>query len=171
MQSLNAPGLPYPPRISGFRSSNNTKHTKIVPVLSINYDYLPMSLESPKNLWVDLKYSPPSDLMVNSPVVLHITPNRGIRTSMNPLTSQSVFEVSDIIGSRLVLSPYRGDVWLPTYHAASDSPFGWGYNMNMTNVSASMHDVKYGYGAPVSYIEYVPQSYSVHPGNFNTTWP
>ena len=146
-------GLPNPPNLQ-FLSKVQPK-TKIVPVLSINYDYIPMSLESPKNLWIDLMFSPPLDMVVGTPSILYINPYRGIKTAEQGLT-QSVFEISDIIGSRLVLSPYKGSKWLPDVHAACDTPFGWGYNMNITNVSPSMHSTKYGYGAPVAYLEYLP---------------
>jgi len=154
-ESKRAPGL------SSFPTPQTTQNvnpaSKIALVSSINYDYLPMSLESPKTLWVDLIYAPSEDMVVDTPVVLHITPQRGITTSLNPTASQSVFQIIDIIGSRVVLAPYKGSVWLPTVHTPCDTPFGWGYNMNMTNVSPSMHPTKYGYGAPVSYLEYFPR--------------
>jgi len=157
IESLNAPGLPYPPNPPLL--SNTRPKTKITPLLSINYDYLPMSLESPKNLWVDLMFSPPSDMVVGTLSILHIAPQRGIQNAGGLNLPQSSFEISDIIGSRLVLSPYKGSSWLPTVHSACDTPFGWGYNMNVTNVSPSMHSTKYGYGAPIAYLEYFPSYY------------
>jgi len=120
-----------------------------------------MSLDSPKTFWVDLVSPAPHDLLVGSPMRLHITPNRGIQTSVSPASpDNSVFEVTDIIGSRVILSPYKGSAWLPTVHSSCDNPMGWGYDMRMTNVGTDMHNTKYGYGSPVSYLEYHPVYYS-----------
>ena len=158
-ESFRAPGLPYPsPRQSRITATGTTHY---LPVVSINYDYLPMALESPKTFWVDLISPAPYDLLIGTPVKLHITPNRGIRTSLNSTSPwNSIFEITDIIGSRVILSPYRGSAWLPTVHSSCDNPFGWGYDMKMANVSTNMHNVKYGYGSPVSYLEYHPVYYS-----------
>lgn len=155
-ESVRAPGLPSPPseRVINFVS----QATRYLPVLSINYDSLPMALESPKTFWVDLNSPAPPDLQVGSPARLHVTLNSGVRTSLNtgdPLNS--VFHVEDIIGSRVILSPYQGSAWLPN---GCDNPFGWGYNMQVANILTGMHSTKYGYGTPVSYLEYHPAYYS-----------
>lgn len=154
-ESSRAPGLPYPPLQSHL--PGRTSSTRYLQVSSVNYDYLPMCLDSPKVFWVDLIRPAPDDLLVGTPVRLHITPDRGIQTEMSRNSPRnSVFEVTDIVGSRVILSPYRGSAWLPTVHSSCDNPMGWGYNMRITNVSPSIHSTKYGYGAPVSYLEYNP---------------
>ena len=108
-------------------------------------------------LWVDLPGPAPEDLMIGSPVKLHLGPNARIQTTLSKLNPyNSVFQVDDIVGSRIILNPYKGSVWLPTVHESCDSPFGWGYDMNRVNVSTSMHNDKYGYGVPISVLEYHP---------------
>lgn len=157
-QSERAPGLPYPPIGLGTRLPGTTHYLE---VSSINYDYLPTALDSPKTLWVDLTCPPPGDMMVGTSARFHMTPNQGIQTQMSSRDPRnSWFEISDIIGSRVILSPYRGSTWLPTVHSSCDNPMGWGYGTRMTNVSTSMHNNKYGYGAPISYLEYHPIYYS-----------
>ncbi len=157
-ESWRAPGLPYPPQK---QRGLSTGDSKFLAVSSINYDFLPMNLDSPKMLWVDLPNPAPEDLLVGTPAKLHITPGVGIQTNISvDNLKNSVFEVDDVIGSRVVLSPYKGSAWLPTNHAPCDSPFGWGYDTEWTNVSTSMHNNKYGYGTPVSFLEYQPVYYS-----------
>ena len=158
-ESLRAPGLPdFPSHVPDFSSS---KGNRFLSVSSVNYDYLPMNLDSPKMLWIDLTSPAPGGLRVGSSVKLHLGPDEGIQTTLSSNSSNnSVFEVDDIIGSRVVLNPYRGSAWLPTLHAPCDSPFGWGYDMRTTNVSTSMHNDKYGHGVPVANLEYHPIHYS-----------
>ena len=158
-QSLKAPGLPYFPR----RSAGSLPDTgsRFLSVSSINYDYLPMNLESPKMLWVDLEVPPPDDLLVGTPIRLHVAPGRGIQTTLSADSPEnSIFQLDDIVGSRLILNPYRGSAWLPTVHASCSSPFGWGYDTRIGNVSTSMHGAKYGYGVSIASIEYHPIKYS-----------
>ena len=133
--------------------------TKFLQISSINYDYVPMNLDGPKVLWLDLKHSPPSDLEVGTPIRLHIHPFKGLSGKQQ----NSIFEIQDIHGSRVVLLPYRGTKWLPTFHSRCDSPFGWGYDMRRANVAPSMHNTKFGYGIPVSYIEYLPSRFDEKP--------
>jgi hypothetical protein len=154
-ESFRAPGLPYfPSKIPNFSNSNRTK---LLQVSSLNYDYIPMSLESPKMLWVDLLRHPPEDFTVDSVVKLHVGPNKLIQTTLSKHSpNNSLFQVDDIIGSRVVLNPYKGSAWLPTIHEACDSHHGWGYDMNKNNKSSNLHSTKYGYGIPVSSLEYYP---------------
>ena len=172
-ESLRAPGLPFPPRgdirSHGVRGTSY-ENPRMIEVMSVNYDYLPMNLDSPKMLWVDLRGPAPDDLLVGTPVRLHMTPNYGIQTQLsknNPLNS--MFEVDDIIDSRIVLSPYKGSCWLPTNHSSCDSPFGWGYDTNWTNVRPAMQYQKYGYGVPVTYLEYTPHKYSLRAKRLEAT--
>jgi len=163
-QSLRAPGLPHYPRASAKCAATiqGKGASKMLEITSINYDTLPMMLDSPKMLWVDLRSPAPLDLEVGNPVKLHLDPGCGIQTTFskdNPWNS--VFQVADIVGSRVVLSPYKGSTWLPTVHEACDSgSFGWGYDMNRINVRPLMQYPKYGYGASTSFLEYTPQYYS-----------
>ena len=147
-------GLPYPPH--RFFDGKSVSYLK---VSSINYDYIPMALESPKVLWLDLVDPAPRELLVGTPVRLHITPGRGLRTQISEKNLlNSVFQVEEIIGSRVVLVPYKGSAWVPTDHSCN--PEGYGYDMRATDVSPSMHNVKYGYGVPVSLLEYTPVRYT-----------
>jgi hypothetical protein len=186
-QSLTAPGLPRRPSVkSNFARSRNlgtscnscvksmysvspperdcawsiprsNLNSKYIEILSVNYDYIPMAIASPKTLWIDVRGDIPSDLKVGQPVRLHIAPELGIQTSFSKNDEwNSVFQVDDMIGSRIILSPYKGSTWLPTVHSACDNPFGWGYDMNMINVRPARQTSKYGYGSPVSFLEYVP---------------
>lgn len=154
-ESLRAPGLPnFPGSLPEFGS---LEKTRFVSVSSVNYDYLFTNLDSPKMLWIDLTSPAPIDLKVGSPVKLHLGPETVIQTTLSKHNLiNSIFEVDDIIGSRVVLNPYKGSAWLPTTHASCDSPFGWGYDMRRVNVSTSMHNDKYGYGVPISSLEYYP---------------
>ena len=179
-ESEGAPGLPYPPqnlqRLDPYDLRYNygdslyipqpTPHAPpppqvyTLPVVSVNYDYLPTQLESPKQLYVDLFEPAPQGLRVGFPVKLKL--NEGaigdIQTQMNPSNPlNSIFEVGDIIGSRVILLPYKRSTWLPTVHAPCDSPFGWGYDTTTLNVSTSMHNPKFGYGTPRAFLIYHPQ--------------
>jgi hypothetical protein len=157
-ESKKAPGLPYLTtdlqRKYPFRGGG----TKFIPVLSYNYDYLPMNLESPKVFWVDLPAQAPADFQVGRPVKLLLNAVEGIQTVSNPNSAwNSVFWVDDIVGSRVILSPFRGTGWLPTIHQPKTNPFGWGYSAETANVSFAMHSTpKYGFGAPVASLEYYP---------------
>lgn len=158
IESLRAPGLPV--------FSRDMKELLKVPsrylkVSSVNYDYLPMSIDSPKTLWIDLVSPAPNNLLTGTPVKLHLSPGKGIQTTYSKFSKEnSLFEVTDIIGSRIILSPYKGSTWLPTVHSSCSYPLDWGYDMRRTNVSTSMRNNKYGYGVPISLLEYKPVYYS-----------
>lgn len=146
-----APNLASPP--SPHRNYNTDN--RFLEVTSVNYDYIPSEIEAPKQLWVDLPSPAPENLHVGSTVRLHISPNVGIRTIgewRSPRNSS--FQVGDIIGSRIVLVPFRGTGWMPTSHSCS--PFGWGYDTTWTDVRPTMHNTKYGYGTASTYLEYYP---------------
>lgn len=159
--SLRAPGLPNFPRQTPTQADSRS-----VPILSINFDFLPggMSLFFPtKILWIDLDRPAPADMNVGTPARLFLSVKKGIPTM--PGDRKSVFQIEDIIGSRVILSPYKGSAWLPTVHQACDNPFGWGYDLTNINVSTSHHGTKYGYGSPTGHLEYYPQYYSNTPLN------
>lgn len=154
------PGLPKIGNTPQKYPFNNSSKTKFIPVLSYNYDYLPMNLESPKVFWLDLFGPPPSDFEVGKPVRLLLDPSTGINTFPGT-TWNSVFYVDDIVGSRIILMPYQKSNWLPTIHQSVLNPFGWGYSSETVNVSPSMHGTKYGFGAPVASLEYYPSNYCI----------
>lgn len=161
-QSLRSPGLPgIPPKRVPFWSRPmyigpdnhlpTPRNSKLIPIDSINFDYLPTSLDSPKVFWMQLRFPAPNDLRVGSTVLLKIvSPNSQVRKSLQ----NQKFGVTDIFGTRVVLSPYRGNDWLPTLHG--NAPQGWGYNTDLRDVRTSLHSWNYGYGKPVAYIEYYP---------------
>lgn len=156
-QSYRAPGLPFPPR--NFPRGSEMKMLKFI---SINYDYLPMNLESPKMLWIDLNSPAPRDLLVGTPVRLNLAPGVGIQTTFGKVSGRnSFFQVDDIVGSRVILSPYKGSTWLPTVHEPCLSGNqGWGYDLQTVNVRTAFSSPKYGYGDTESYIEYFPVVYN-----------
>ncbi len=150
-QSSRAPGLPHLPSLP--RGVTNR-----VSISSINYDYLPMALESPKVLWVSLTVPAPRDLQVGTPCKLFLSPRAGIQTQLQRFNhANSVFQVGDIIGTRIILLPYKGSTWLPTVHSACDNDYGWGYNLRRINVGTNMHRTDYGYGDSQSFLEYYSQ--------------
>lgn len=153
--TLRAPGLPSYP--TSDCTQDKPRKGRLIEIVSLNYDNLPMELEAPKTFWVDLKSPPPKDLMVGNPVKLHLAPNCGLSTTFSPDSVwNSVFSVADIIGSRVILNPYKGSTWIPTLHNSC----GWGYDMNRVNVRPAMQYSKYGYGSTISFLEYQPQYYS-----------
>ena len=133
---------------------------RFLPVTSVNYDYLPMLLESPKTLWVDLFEPAPKDLKIGEGVFIHMNANSGIE--------KKPFRVDDIVGSRVILVPAGltlssfentrmnnvGKLWLPTQHEPCDSPFGWGYSTATIDSKYLLTNNKYGYGAPRAYLIY-----------------
>lgn len=144
-----------------------------IPFSSINFDYIPTTLESPRNLFVELSSPAPSDLLVGTPVRVHIEPGKyGSRFSKH------LFHIDDVIGSRVVLVPYRPSsvpgtgAWMPTDHLSCGNPRlppsdggvqqrTWGYNLRTTRVSPSMHpSSQYGYGASIGELEYFPLEYN-----------
>lgn len=153
------PGLPSIGDIPRKYPFNNSSKTKFIPVLSYNYDYLPTNIEGPKTFWIDLYGPVPHDFEVGKPVKLLLDPSTGINTFPGT-TWNSVFHVDDIIGSRIILLPYRESNWLPSVHQPFTNPFGWGYTSTTVNVSPSIHSVKYGFGAPVASLEYYPVEYN-----------
>lgn len=135
--------------------------TKFLQVDSINYDYLPTQLESPKVLWVTLKFPPPSDFRVDTLVRLHLKPGVGIETSKTP-SLNSTFYVNDIIGLRVFLMPSTNE-WRPDKVGKRRKNFGWGYDMRQINVRPSRQDWLYGYGDTTSFLEYHPIIYTNFP--------
>ncbi len=152
------------------RTSSHDPKAKFVKIISVNYDFMPTTLEMPKMFWVDLVDLPPRDLVIGTRVKLHIPST--VSTYLNSGLSSIVYRVEDLSGSRVVLAPISrihsglydyGDIQYPYYR--SQSPFGWGYETTApppTSMSPSTTNVKYGYGTPVGLLEYVNPYY--------TTW-
>ncbi len=149
-----APGLPNMPQIAKHQDSD----VHFLPFVSINYDYIPDALETPKVLWVQLARPAPKNLRVGSWVRLHMTPWKGINTGT---IGKSIFYVEDIIGSKVILAPHRDSKWLPTDHSCA--PEGWGYDLRRVNVRPSRQTHNYGYGLSISYLEYHPHYYVDEP--------
>jgi len=136
--------------------------TKFLEVLSINYDFIPSQLESPKMLWVTLKYPPPNDFKVDSLVRLHLRPGVGINTVNGRPGLESTFYVNDIVGLRVMLVPSTV-TWAPNKTQDGCSNFGWGYDMRQMNVRPSRQNWEYGYGHTTSFLEYHPVIYRNFP--------
>lgn len=135
---------------------------QVLEVESINYDYIPSQLESPKMLWVALKYPPPKDFRVDTLVRLHLKPGVGIKTSPGMPSLNSTFYVNDIIGLRVMLLPSTPG-WTPNGVRGGCKNFGWGYNMRKMNVRPSRQNWLFGYGASTAFLEYHPVLYTTFP--------
>ncbi len=134
-------------------TSSFTQPSRFLEITSINYGYPPATLESPKALYVTLKFHVPSDFRVGSTVRIHLRPGIGINTENPGL--DSVFIAEDIIGMNVVLTPlshyWRGDLGNP-YQT-------WGHDMRKTNVRPLTASWDYGYGSSVSFLEYYPREF------------
>jgi len=141
-----------------------TDPSRFLEVASINYDFIPGQLESPKVLWVALKFPPPKDFRVDTLVRFHFKPGVGIETSPGSPSLNSTFYVNDIIGLRIFLMPSTRD-WRPDLVGDPKScrNFGWGYETRRMNVRPSRQDWLYGYGTPASFLEYHPVKYTDFP--------
>ena len=128
---------------------------------SINYDYIPGQLESPKMFWVDIRFPPPKDFKVNTLVRFHVKPGVGIKTSNIPAMN-STFYVNDIIGRRIMLIPSTSG-WKPNAIKNGCNPFGWGYDLRQMNVRPLRQNSSYGYGTSPSFLEYHPVRYARSP--------
>ena len=134
-------------------SDSFSQPSKFLAISSINYDYPPATLESPKALYVTLKFPPPRDFWVGSTVRVHLRPGVGINTENPGL--DSVFIAEDIIGMNVVLTPLSHN-WKPDL----GNPYQtWGYNMRKTNVRPGDHGWDYGFGASISFLEYHPRDF------------
>jgi len=126
---------------------------KFLAISSINYGYIPATLEYPKALYVTLERPPPSDFRVRSSVRIQLRPGVGINTN-NP-GSNSVFMANDIIGKNVILLPLS-DNW----KADLGNPYQtWGYDMRRINVRPPHHSSEYGFGAHQSFLEYHPREF------------
>lgn len=148
---------------------------RYLEVENINYDYIPSQLESPKMLWVALKYPPPKDFRVDTLVRLHLKPGVGIRTSPGMPNLNSTFYVNDIIGLRVMLMPstpgwapnkIKGGCGNPGFdpgYTRSGSSFGWGHDMRQIDVRPSRQNWLFGYGQSTAMLEYHPVLYTTFP--------
>lgn len=111
---------------------------KYLPIVSINYDFLPNYIEGKKSLWVDLVWPAPECLKIDSPV--------NIVSGKNVLVG---LVITDIVGSRVLLSSLSNP---NDSHILFDNR---GYDLKTYCVSAFMHNTKYGYGASETYLKYI----------------
>ena len=130
-----------------------THKPKFLAISSINYGYVPSTLESPKTLYVTLNSPPPSDFRVGSTVRIQLHPGIGLNTNNPGLNS--VFTADDIIGKNVTLLPLSQS-WSPDL---GDPYQSWGYDMRRINVRPPQHNPEYGFGAPVSFLEYYPRRF------------
>lgn len=137
-------GLPNYPKSNRHLSEQKNR----LEIVSINYDYIDSAVDSPRMFFVELLRPPPSDFNVRIPVKIVLRGNI-IRTSLGEYNGY--FYVSDIIGTKVILLPYRTSLWNPAIHSAG----GWGYTLLNLPPDAYHHNITYGYGQNSdSYIEY-----------------
>ena len=130
--------------------------TKKLEVLSIHYDYVPGLLEGPKMVWVNLRW-PPRELLPGMRVRIHARPGALLGNNSN----EGFFIIDDIVGTRVTLVPATignsdRSVGNPAkrFDPRTHSSDGWGYNMKQLAVRPGIHDQFYGYGVPVSFLEF-----------------
>ena len=126
---------------------------KFLAISSINYGYVPATLESPKTLYVTLNFPPPSDFRVGSTVRVQLRPGIGINTNNPGLNS--VFIADDFVGKNVILKSLSHH-WQPDLGNPYQS---WGYDMRRTNVVPPQHSSEYGFGAHQSFLEYYPREF------------
>ena len=138
-------------------TSSFTHPPKFLAISSINYGYVPSMMESPKALFVTLKFPPPRDFRIESTVRLQLRPGVGIDTSNSSTNteSNSVFGVEDIVGMNIILKPLS-HYWSPDLGNPSQV---WGYDMRRNDVRPLRQDWHYGYGAHQSFLEYYPREF------------
>ena len=154
--------------MAGYKTVPRTYGIEKVPIISVNYDYIPMAIESPKTIWVDLLMgSAPSSLRVGTKLRIRISPI-ALLYSDYKFFDNKLFIVDDIYGSRVSLRTAIGH-GNETDHARglSDfqsfdpyyrkSPFGWGIDTSLPSTPnhPNIHNIKYGFGTPIGYIEYL----------------
>lgn len=139
--------------------------TKKLDIANVNYDHVPTLLESPKQLYVTVRFPPPSDFMPGTIVRFVIL---GSPKYNFPNEQSNLFMVDDIVGLRIILVPFqpnekRKDIYLPNDPSScfnSSLGSGWGFNMRKQGISSFMKDWIYGYGNTVAQIEYQPRTNS-----------
>ncbi len=130
-----------------------TNPSEFLAISSINYGYVPSSLESPKTLYVTLKFPPPPNFRVGSTVRVQLRPGIGIDTKNPGL--ESVFIADDIVGMHVVLKTL-------SHHWKADlgNPYqSWGYDMRRNDVRPPQRGWDYGFGAHQSFLEYYPREF------------
>jgi len=105
-------------------------------IISIEYGYNPLALESPKQLWIVLKFPAPRDLKIGEKVRVYL----GTNSKLN-----SVYEIEDKIGYRVSLNPLKLQI------ASKDA---WSYDRQVNNAKFLRHNWHYGYGDTHSFLEY-----------------
>ncbi len=131
-----------------------THPPKFLAISSINYGPVPTIQDSNNVLFATARYHPPSDFRVDSTVRLHLSPGVGINTNPNPGLN-SVFVVIDIVGMHIVLKPLSNS-WRPDLGKPGQV---WGYDMNKTNVRPPNNYWQYGFGTPITFLEYYPREF------------
>lgn len=106
---------------------------KEVVISSINYDYMPTSVEGVKVLWVQLDFPAPEDMIINGVVQFKIK-GKVVPTK---------FFVYDIIGTRIVL-------------CCHGQKYPWGFTMNrdINYILGQNHSWNFGSGYPTTTMIY-----------------
>lgn len=139
-------------------------------IADVNYDYVPTLLESPKQLYVTLKFPPPPDMMPGT--IARIVIDKGV--SKHPMNNpqSSIFYVDDIVGLRVVLVPFkenskREHILMPNDPSRCPAnpplhngclPSGWGFDMRKQDIEDGLIDWLYGFGRSVAHLEYQPRT-------------
>lgn len=130
--------------------------SRYLNIRSINYDFIPSRIESPKTLWVELKFYPPADLQVGNIIKLSINSSKLNHLDVQSLSNSS-FYVTDIVGKRIVLKPTRGSPWHPSKISGCRA-FGSGYDL-----TKGYREANYGSGESLSFLEYESKSLRSQP--------
>jgi len=137
--------------------------SRSLEIRSLNFDFIPSRIESPKSLWVELKFFPPSDLKLDTVVRLHLTNTQELCSMDKQKLSAiqelldsskllaSTFYVNDIVGKRIVLNPMQGSPWKPNKMKGCRT-FGSGFNT--TTKSPGYKWTSYGSGESFLFMSY-----------------
>ena len=119
--------------------------TRSLEIMSVEWGYNPLMLESPKQLWVILKFPAPAGLKIGEQVRLHMAPGVGVNTRGKDSDLNSTFIVEDIVGYRVSLNSLGLQV------ASAEA---WGHDTRTVNVRPLRQNWHYGYGDANSFLEY-----------------
>lgn len=102
--------------------------SRYLKISSINFDFIPSRIESPKALWVELKFYPPKDLQTGNIIKLHLNTSKLLHLDVQKL-HRSRFYVDSISGKRIILKPAHGSTWSPSQMSGCRT-FGTGYDLD-----------------------------------------
>ena len=114
-------------------------------VVSVEFGYNPIMLESPRQLWITLKFPASNILKPGQKIRLNMDDKIGINTDGIGRESNSVFIIDDVVGYRISLKT-----------SGKMPDFSVGYDTRTKNVGSSRQNWHYGYGDARSYIEFYP---------------